>query len=160
MKTELRVSKIDVKESLGPLHAFDVKVSRANPALLPRETKEELLDFLTKEYNSETWLWRNSNGDFVAYISLIDEPKEGAMEVLRICVDPALQGKGIGKLLMKFAEKMAVELGRKKMKLATSTKNLQAIGFYQKLGYRIVKEVENYYGEGEIRYICEKTLHD
>ena len=76
----------------------------------------------------------------------------------RAFVDPTLQGKGIGKQMMKFAEKIAVGLGRKRIELATSKKNLQAISFYKKIGYRIVKEVENYYGEGEIRYMCEKTL--
>ena len=155
---DLKVSKINVKENLDALFALDVKVAKARPALLPLETKKALLAFLTKDHDSETWLWRASDASPVAYVSLIDKPKEGVMEVLRICVDPAFQSKGIGRLMMGFAEKLAAKLGRKRMELVTNKKNLEAIGFYKRMGYGIVKEMKNYYGDGETRYLCEKTV--
>ncbi len=138
MKIEsFKVSSIDVKENIGPLYALDARVSRAAPALLPFETEKKLLAFLTKENDSETWLWEDQDGSFVAYISLIDKPEESVMEVLRICVDPDLQRRGIGKLMMKFAEKVALERRRKKMDLLTNPENRKAMGFYKGLGYRI-----------------------
>ncbi len=154
----LKISKIDVKEELGPLYTFDARVAKANPALLARDGEEWLLSFLTKEHDSETWVWKTESGDLVGYISLIDKPKENSMEVLRICVDPPKWRKKVGTEMMDFAEKMALKLGRRKVDLATNKANAQAIAFYKKLGYRIAKEVENYYGEGEIRYIFEKAL--
>jgi ribosomal protein S18 acetylase RimI-like enzyme len=45
------------------------------------------------------------------------------------------------------------------MKLVTNKKNVNAIGFYKRLGYKIIKEMPNYYGDGETRYLCEKPLH-
>ncbi len=85
-------------------------------------------------------------------------PKENIIEILNLGVDPKLQGKGIGRQMMRFAEKNAAELGREKVILVTNVKNLQAVGFYKKSGYKIVKEVPNYYSDGETRYIFEKTL--
>jgi ribosomal protein S18 acetylase RimI-like enzyme len=44
------------------------------------------------------------------------------------------------------------------MWLVTNVKNLPAVHFYKRIGYKIVKEAENYYGDGETRYILEKKI--
>ena len=60
--------------------------------------------------------------------------------------------------MMEFTEKRAAKLGRKKVTLVTNTKNTKAIGFYKHLGYRNIKRIENYFGDGEARYLFEKRL--
>lgn len=55
----------------------------------------------------------------------------------QMAVLSGLQGKGIGRVLMQFAENIARDRGYKKMVMhARKT----AIGFYEKLGYRITGE--------------------
>jgi ribosomal protein S18 acetylase RimI-like enzyme len=153
-----RISKMDVKQNLSSLFALDVKIAKAAPSLLPLETKEKFLDFLTKEHDSETWALENQYGKVVGYISLVDKPKEGAMEVLNIGIDPEFQGRGYGKELMIFAEKQAIKKGRKKITLVTNKKNSLSINFYKNIGYTIIKEIKNYYGDGETRYLFEKSV--
>jgi methionyl-tRNA synthetase len=155
----LKMRRLDVRANLAALLAFDIRVAKSNPSLLPLDTQEKLLDFLVTDYHSETWMWGDPKGNYVAYVSLIDEPADGVVEVLRICVDPDFQRMGIGRLMMEFAEREALRLGRKRMKLVTNKKNVNAIGFYKRLGYKIIKEMPNYYGDGETRYLCEKPLH-
>ena len=46
-----------------------------------------------------------------------------------------LQGKGIGRALMQFAENIARDLGYKKL---TMHARVTAAGFYEKLGYKVV----------------------
>jgi len=46
-----------------------------------------------------------------------------------------LQGKGIGRALMQFAENIARDLGYKKLKMHA---RVTAVGFYEKLGYEVV----------------------
>jgi GNAT superfamily N-acetyltransferase len=46
-----------------------------------------------------------------------------------------LQGKGIGRALMQFAENIARDLGYKKL---TMHARVTAVGFYEKLGYEVV----------------------
>ncbi|HTF30316.1 MAG TPA: GNAT family N-acetyltransferase [Flavitalea sp.] len=46
-----------------------------------------------------------------------------------------LQGKGIGRALMQFAENIARDLGYKKL---TMHARVTAVGFYEKLGYSVV----------------------
>ncbi len=155
---DFRATKIDVRIDLDRLFALDSKVAKASPTLLPLETKQELLKFLTVDHKTETWVWRDSEGRFIGYLSVIDKPTEQFMEVLNIGVDPEFQGKGLGKEMMAFAERTAAKLGRKKVTLVTNVKNKQAIGFYNALGYRITDKKPNYYGDGKTRYLFEKVL--
>lgn len=66
------------------------------------------------------------------------------LTVSRILLSQAYQKKGIGKYLMKYFE----TLGYKKIQLM-AWENNPAVGFYKKLGYKIVKE-ENH------KYLMEK----
>ena len=64
-----------------------------------------------------------------------------------------LQGKGIGKALMNFAENLARDRGYKKI---TMHARKNAIGFYEKMGY---KQVGNEFQEITIpHYVMEKQL--
>jgi predicted GNAT family N-acyltransferase len=49
-----------------------------------------------------------------------------------------LQGKGIGRALMQFAENIARDLGYKKLMMHA---RVTAVGFYEKLGYEVVGDV-------------------
>jgi ribosomal protein S18 acetylase RimI-like enzyme len=70
-----------------------------------------------------------------------------------MAVTSGLQGKGIGRVLMQFAENIARDRGYKKMVMhARKT----AMGFYEKLGYR---KTGNEFMEVTIpHYIMEKDL--
>ncbi len=46
-----------------------------------------------------------------------------------------LQGKGIGRALMQFAENIARDIGYKKLSMHA---RVTAVGFYEKLGYHVV----------------------
>jgi ribosomal protein S18 acetylase RimI-like enzyme len=55
--------------------------------------------------------------------------------ILAIAVAPAFQGKGVGKVLMEEMESVARARGYSRMHLTVSVDNLQAIAFYEKLGW-------------------------
>lgn len=61
-----------------------------------------------------------------------------------IAVDSAIRGKGIGRLLVNSAKKMAAERGVTKIEVVTQKKNEQACAFYEKAGFS-VKKVEYIY---------------
>lgn len=54
-----------------------------------------------------------------------------------VCVLPAHQGKGFGKTLLRYAEEMAVEAGRKEIQLLTNAAFEANIALYERLGYII-----------------------
>lgn len=80
-----------------------------------------------------------------------EEPETVRLRQMAVLND--LQGKGIGKALMQFAENLARDRGYKKI---TMHARKNAVGFYEKMGYkRIGKEFE------EItipHYVMEKEL--
>ncbi|MEK6958848.1 MAG: GNAT family N-acetyltransferase [archaeon] len=63
---------------------------------------------------------------------------EKPLIVHQLAVDPKLQGKGIAKELMAFAEEYAKKEGSKSVRLDTYSKNTPSNNFYKKLGYEFV----------------------
>lgn len=59
------------------------------------------------------------------------------VQLRQMAVKAGLQGKGIGRVLMQFAENIARDRGNKKI-MMHARKN--AIGFYEKLGYNTTGE--------------------
>lgn len=59
----------------------------------------------------------------------------------RLAVHPRIQGKGIARRLIAFAEKTAEEQGYTSIRMDTYAKNAKALQLYQQLGYEIRGEV-------------------
>lgn len=60
-------------------------------------------------------------------------PKE--VRLRQMAVFSGLQGKGMGRALMQFAENVAYDLGYRKISMHA---RITATGFYEKLGYNVV----------------------
>lgn len=67
-----------------------------------------------------------------------DGKKVGSM--WRAYVDKDYRGKGIGRKLVELAEKFAKKTGYPKIYLHTSMSNPDALAFWQKQGYQIIKK--------------------
>jgi len=139
----------------------------------------KIIDHGTKEYNQMVQLrndiLRKPLGLSFTPEELEKEKEEiliGAFEeekmlgcCMLITIDPAtvrlrqmavlnnVQGKGIGRALMQFAENIARDMGYRKM---TMHARQTAIGFYEKLGYQVNGDL---FEEVSIpHYIMEKAL--
>jgi ribosomal protein S18 acetylase RimI-like enzyme len=79
-----------------------------------------------------------------------------------LCVDPTLQNGGVGKKLVQFAEKIAIEQGYQSIRLDSFSKNEKSLAFYRKAGYNDVGSITfTNKQEGDDRYICfEKVLNN
>jgi ribosomal protein S18 acetylase RimI-like enzyme len=84
---------------------------------------------------------------------LLTESKPGILRLRQMAVVSGLQGKGIGKVLLQFAENIARDRGYKRIVMhARKT----AIGFYEKLGYKVTSTE---FEEVTIpHYVMEKSL--
>ncbi|KAG9531366.1 hypothetical protein KCU93_g1875, partial [Aureobasidium melanogenum] len=78
-----------------------------------------------------------------------------ALEINDLAVSPTAQGKGYGKLLMKFAEDVAKKKGVKKLELYTNVKMVENLVLYKKLGY---EEVGRWSEDGFERVFFVKEL--
>lgn len=65
---------------------------------------------------------------------LLTNAGDKTVRLRQMAVANGLQGKGIGRVLMNFAENVARDMGNKKL---TMHARKTAVGFYEKLGYKI-----------------------
>lgn len=93
------------------------------------------------------------DGKILACCMLVEENPQ-TVRLRQMAVINLLQGKGIGKALMLFAENLARDRGYQKI---TMHARKNAIGFYEKMGYNIIGDE---FVEITIpHYIMEKCLH-
>jgi GNAT superfamily N-acetyltransferase len=64
---------------------------------------------------------------------------EPCLQVLALVVDESCRGKGVGKLMMDFAERHAASRGLPRVYLHSQVKRTQAHRFYEGLGYTVLK---------------------
>lgn len=104
------------------------------------------------------------DGQAVAAVSLVehddldDEPMDWtngkSCAMARLCVDPALQGQGIGEWMARSALERARETGVEWVRLLVAMDNMIAEHIYRKIGFRKTGETEMY-GHRYYAYECK-----
>lgn len=82
------------------------------------------------------------SGELAGFMELVVErliDAEPRVDVAGLVVSEALQGRGIGRMLMEFAEKWAAESGCRIVHLRSNLKRAGAHAFYERLGYEHFK---------------------
>ncbi|GEL12074.1 Ribosomal protein S18 acetylase RimI [Flavobacterium glycines] len=84
---------------------------------------------------------------------------KNSTKIHKIYILPETQGKGIGKLLIDAIEKLAVENESESLLLNVNRFN-KALTFYQKLGFKIIEEIDIELDHGYLMedYIMEKGI--
>jgi len=77
------------------------------------------------------------------------------LHVDNFAVDPASQGRGVGRLLMSFAEREAIRQGLRKLALFTNEAMTENLDIYARFGY---VEVDRRTEDGYRRVFMEKLL--
>ena len=84
------------------------------------------------------------NGIIIGYVVLSFQNRGGpgahvykAMRLDSICVEEALRGQGIGKRMVADVRALAKAFGCRELLLGVHPENDEAVGFYQKCGFRI-----------------------
>lgn len=77
------------------------------------------------------------------YVLLPTRPK--TVEIVNVAVAENHQGKGIGKLLVSHAIRIAKTQGYKTIEIGTGNSSIGQLVLYQKCGFRIVSVDQNYF---------------
>lgn len=105
---------------------------RATHNFLPEEEINNLKLLILNEYFHHVLLHKYvQDGQIVGFIGTSSDNIE------MLFIDPEFMGKGIGRVLINFA---VTEL--KIEKVDVNEQNLQAIGFYEKLGFKVIGRSE------------------
>ena len=111
--------------------------------LTPEELESEKDNMLIAAFEDE---------DILGCCMLVEE-KSDTVRLRQMAVLNDLQGKGIGRALMNFAENIARDRG---YKIISMHARINAVGFYEKMGYKIASDQ---FTEVTIpHYVMEKNL--
>jgi GNAT superfamily N-acetyltransferase len=92
------------------------------------------------------------DGDILGCCMLVEETP-GSVKLRQMAVLNVLQGKGIGRALMQFAENLARDHG---YRILTMHARKNAVGFYEKMGYKV--KGEEFFEVSIPHYEMEKEL--
>ncbi len=90
------------------------------------------------------------DGRAVAALRFVVEPH--SLWVRRVAVDPAWQGRGVGRQLMRWAEARAAERGYGELRLGVRGQLSGNREFYERLGYRVVRR-HHFPGTRDVHWI-------
>jgi ribosomal protein S18 acetylase RimI-like enzyme len=93
-----------------------------------------------------------ADGEVCGYICVGKTPlTANTWHLYWICVHPAAQGKGVGRLLLEFAETFVGSRLGKRLVLETSEKPNYARSrrFYEAAGYKVVGRIRDFYQSGD-----------
>lgn len=71
----------------------------------------------------------------VGALVLQHEPDSDTIKIENLVVNPSAQGRGYGKVLMRYAEDFARSRGRNALELYTNVKMFENLGLYLKMGF-------------------------
>ncbi|UCE91824.1 MAG: GNAT family N-acetyltransferase [Methanobacteriota archaeon] len=96
-------------------------------------------------------------GRIEAFVAAVESEKN-VVRVLMLAVTPEHRGRSFGSLLMKELHARCIAAAAHMVKLEVRKSNSSALSFYERLGYSVVGELQNFYLNGEGAYVMRKTL--
>jgi ribosomal protein S18 acetylase RimI-like enzyme len=85
---------------------------------------------------------------------------EGVYDLYWIVVDPALQGTGLGRHLIRHVERDVVDRGGRMILIETSSQESYGatVRFYERSGYHLAARIRNFYKIGDDKLVFQKEL--
>ena len=100
--------------------------------LLGRAPQPMTVDHVTMIADDLVWLLLR-DGDPVGVLELVQEPE--CMLIYSVAICPGFQGQGLGRCLLDWAERQAVQVGYPRLRLYTNALMTSNIALYRGLGY-------------------------
>ena len=128
----LRRATLDDADALAALvdRAYGKYAARIGRPPLP-------MTFDYREVVGRDMVWLIENGDGpAAAIVLVPDTRSNRLCIENVAVEPELQGNGLGRRLLHFAEQEARRLGFDSLYLYTNEAMTENIDLYTRLGYR------------------------
>lgn len=129
---------------------LDILLSLERKAFpLYQQSSRRVLDLSLKSNFQQVWLAYLEEDEQTKIVgSLVLYLYKRSIRIFSIVVDPELQGKGVGKKLLEYAEKIATEKGAERISLEASVDNRKLIDWYKQAGYESTELMKDYYEKG------------
>lgn len=105
----------------------------------------DMLKYALSESGDMAFKIEDDNG-IIAYM-MACPVSSNSLDIESVAVDPEYRGKGLAKRLFQYMEELAKGRGYEEIVLEVREFNHEAIGLYEKLGFRKTEFLKNYYSE-------------
>ncbi|MCE9970427.1 GNAT family N-acetyltransferase [Aeromonas salmonicida] len=103
-------------------------------------------EHLLRSAHCETWLLLDRKGELVAYLCILLHQHWNCLIVLTLAVHPRARRSGWGRwLLERLIDRGRAEGGRA-IRLEVSELNKEGLILYERLGFRVLSQLTDYYG--------------
>jgi ribosomal protein S18 acetylase RimI-like enzyme len=115
---------------------------------------------LEKQTECRFWFFEDPQREIVVAAGLVerDGASNGGFIISWLGVHEEYRRKGLGRQIVSKIEEHVKAVQGKFITINTSPANKEANIFYQSLGYKIVSDIPNYYGEGYSKVTYYKKL--
>ena len=139
------------------LHDLEALVAIENRSFDVDRFSRRSFRYLLTKANAETLVYEEE-GRVLAYVMLLFNTGTSLSRLYSLAVDPSLRGRGIGKALITAAEDSAIAHDCIYLRLEVRRDNAAAICLYEKLGYKPIGHLPDYYEDHMEALRYEKLL--
>lgn len=100
----------------------------------------------------------NTKDELISVIEVLSSFDREVAYVYGVSTVPKFQKNGYAKTLLQFVMKTLKEMGIKKIELTVDIDNFIAKRIYEKLGFKIIDNLDNEYGDNIGRYLMRYSL--
>ena len=97
------------------------------------------------------------DGRIVAFVAAVESEKQVA-RILMLAVVREHRGRSLGTMLMKALHAKCIASDIHTIKLEVRKNNKTAMSFYERQGFTVTGEIENFYVNGEGAYVMTKII--
>ncbi|MCC7436747.1 GNAT family N-acetyltransferase [Candidatus Nomurabacteria bacterium] len=91
------------------------------------------------------------NGEYIGMAGAKPIDEEGAYMLIAVYLKENYRGRGLAKELIEFVEDFLQKQRVQKLDLMVNKEQLQAVNFYKKIGYKVIKEIKDQkMGDGKL----------
>lgn len=121
--------------------------------LLADPCREMVERYLTRSVALASW-----EGDQIRGIVVLMPLSDSSWEIKNLAVSPSCQGMGIGKSLLLAALDHCRSHGVTEVWIGTGNSSLGQLGFYQKMGFRMIEVVRDFFVQNYAEEIVEDGI--
>jgi ribosomal protein S18 acetylase RimI-like enzyme len=130
-------------------------IPRLDLKYFPRPWKEADWNALDM---SQHRIWTVEKSELIGFALFATPQGDETAHLLKIFVMPEQRGSGVATDFWKFITKELEKSGFRTVYLEVEKSNDRARAFYQKLGFKLLREVKSYYSDGEAGLMMQLTL--
>lgn len=152
----MEIRKVNKEDLKGLKEVLD------SSELFPSEYLDDMIaDYFNNPDTEEIWFTGLENNSIIALGYCVPEKlTDATYNLLAIAVRKELQGKGIGRLMMTFIEKLLKENNKRLLIIETSSDQQYDLTrkFYLKINYFQIAVIKDFWQEGEDKIVFWKKL--